>query len=364
MSKTKKIIILSVISVLLSVAFSMHAFAEQFALKVNVNQPRADEYSGYIEYFVNENGNLFPRVTFWHFARGTSTDPECMPQVRVTVSNHRIVLEAVIFDADPQQTHLYNWVIGSVNGELAGSGSSYSSYSCENTAAINAYWNDNGQIMGYKIYGNGVDWASTLPAGSGTYNWSVMYSETSTLYDAIMSIAESSIGSSGSITQNATDNANKIQQNQNENTDKITQNEDKNTDKIINNQNQLQQQEKDETQNQGQDSINDVSGVIEDKSAGFISSIKGLVSSMSYDGTSCAWSFPALKLPAIEGVMPEYQLTEERPIDFEFWVNKIPSNILLLVRSILTIALIGYCFKELYNTISYVLTLKGGGNNE
>lgn len=374
MSKTKKLVILSVISVLLSFTFSIHSFASM-NLKVNVNQPRADEYSGYIEYFVNENGNMFPRVTFWHFARGTSTDPECMPEVRVTVSNHRIVLEAVIFDADPQQTHLYNWVIGSVNGELAGSGSSYSSYSCENTAAINAYWNENGQIMGYKIYGNGVDWASTLPSGSGTYNWSVMYSETSTLYDAIMSIAESSIGSSGSITQNATDNANKIQQNQNENTDKITsnnnsntdkitQNEDKNTDKIINNQNQLQQQEKDETQNQGQDSIDDVSGVIEDKSAGFVSSIQNLVSAMSYDGTECAWKVPSIKLPAIAGIMDEVKLTDEMPIDFEYWVNKIPPNILLLVRSLLTIGLIGYCFKELYNTISYVLTLKGGGNNE
>lgn len=155
-----------------------------------------------------------------------------------------------------------------------------------------------------------------------------------------------------------------ITTNQDKNTDKITSNNDSNTDKIINNQNQLQEQEKNETQNQGKDSIDDVSGVIEDKSSGFISSITGLVSSMSYNGTECAWTFPSLKLPAIEGVMPEYQLTEEKPIDFEFWVNKIPSNVLLLVRSILTIALIGYCFKELYSTISYVLTLKGGGNNE
>lgn len=152
--------------------------------------------------------------------------------------------------------------------------------------------------------------------------------------------------------------------NQDKNADKITQNNDKNTDKIIDNQNQLQENEKNEAESSGQGSVDDISGAIEDKSAGFISSITSLVSSMSYEGTACAWSFPALKLPAIEGVMPEYQLTEEKPIDFEFWVNKIPADILLLVRSLLTIALIGYCFKELYSTISYVLTLKGGGNNE
>ena len=155
-----------------------------------------------------------------------------------------------------------------------------------------------------------------------------------------------------------------ILNNQDKNADKITQNNDKNTDKIIDNQNQLQENEKNEAESSGQGSVDEISGAIEDKSAGFISAISNLVGSMSYDGTACAWSFPAIKLPAIEGVMAETQLTEEMPIDFEFWVNKIPSNILLLIRSLLTIALIGYCFKELYGTISYVLTLKGGGNNE
>ncbi len=124
------------------------------------------------------------------------------------------------------------------------------------------------------------------------------------------------------------------------------------------------EQEKDIAENTGQESIDDVTGVIEDKSEGFISALGQLVSAMSYDGTMCAWTFPALKLPAIEGVMPEYVLSEEKPIDFEIWVEKIPANILLLVRSLCTIALIVFCFKELYSTISYVLTLKGGSGNE
>ena len=83
---------------------------------------------------------------------------------------------------------------------------------------------------------------------------------------------------------------------------------------------------------------------------------------MSYSGTNCSWTFPAITLPAIPGVMDSVQLTSEQPIDFTYWVNQIPANLLLLIQSLLTIALIIYCFKEVYGTISYVLTLRGGGS--
>lgn len=186
----------------------------------------------------------------------------------------------------------------------------------------------------------------------------------SSIDNAVNQIVGNQNANTQSIQANQNANAQSIQANQNANTQQQMQNDTANTDKIIDNQNQLQENEKNEAESSGQGSVDDVSRAIEDKSAGFISAISNLVGSMSYNGTACAWSFPAIKLPAIEGVMAETQLTEEMPIDFEFWVNKIPSNILLLIRSILTIALIGYCFKELYGTISYVLTLKGGGNNE
>ena len=189
--------------------------------------------------------------------------------------------------------------------------------------------------------------------GSSSYGPIIYGNDTivNTKLDAIISILQG---------QNNNDVVGAIQQSgQN-----IQNNQNDNTDKIIENQQQIQENEKNEAESSGQGSVDDVSGAIEDKSAGFINSISNLVGSMSYNGTACAWSFPAIKLPAIEGVMPEYQLTEEQPIDFEYWVDKIPSDILVVVRSVLTIALIGYCFKELYGTISYVLTLKGGGNNE
>lgn len=350
MSKVKKIIAIIVCVVCI---FSMFCISTSAAslYHLPVNQPRADNYSGYIEYLVRDsNGVITPFVTFWQVNNGSHrlNDIETFPLIYITVEYNRILLTCQYNNFDSTDGYSFTFSGGSVNGV---GGTNYWSYDIRNGAyfSVNAYTGSS-DVVGWKIYGNGTLKASSPP---NSLTWNMSYSETSVLYEAIMTMAQSSANSSNSITQNATDNANKIQQNQNENTDKI-----------IENQQQIQENEKNEAESSGQGSVDYVSGAIEDKSAGFISSIGSLVSSMSYEGTACAWTFPALKLPAIEGVMPEYQLTEEKPIDFEFWVNKIPANILLLVRSLLTIALIGYCFKELYSTISYVLTLKGGGNNE
>jgi len=122
------------------------------------------------------------------------------------------------------------------------------------------------------------------------------------------------------------------------------------------------EEEKEAASSQGNQSTSDATTAITDNSQGFIDSLGGFANSMSYSGTECTWTFPAITLPAIPGVMDSVQLTSEQPIDFSYWVNKIPSNLLLLIQSLLTLALIIYCFKEVYGTISYVLTLRGGGS--
>lgn len=122
------------------------------------------------------------------------------------------------------------------------------------------------------------------------------------------------------------------------------------------------EEEKEAASTQGNQSTSDATTAITDNSQGFIDSLGGFANSMSYSGTECAWTFPAITLPAIPGVMDSVQLTSEQPIDFSYWVNQIPSNLLLLIQSLLTLALIIYCFKEVYGTISYVLTLRGGGS--
>lgn len=133
--------------------------------------------------------------------------------------------------------------------------------------------------------------------------------------------------------------------------------------KIFNYLNESAEKQKQEAQSQGNSSISQGTSSIEDKGAGFTDSIGGLANSMSYTGTQCAWNMPQIKLPAITGVMDEVVLLESQPIDFGQWVSVIPENILLVIQSLLTLALIVYCFRELYNTISYVLTLRKDDNS-
>ena len=134
--------------------------------------------------------------------------------------------------------------------------------------------------------------------------------------------------------------------------------------KIFNYLNESAEKQKNEATQQGNNSVSQGTSSIEDKGTGFVDSMGGLVSSMSYSGTDCAWTFPQVKMPAIDGIMEERVLIEEQPIDFTRFINAIPAPILLLIQSVLTMGLIVYCFKELYGTISYVLTLRGGGSNE
>lgn len=133
--------------------------------------------------------------------------------------------------------------------------------------------------------------------------------------------------------------------------------------KIFNYLNESQEKQKQEAQTQGNSSVNQGNSAIEDKGGDFAGSLGGLTNSMSYTGTKCAWEFPQVKLPAISGVMGEIVLIENQPIDFAVWVNAIPSDILLVVQSLCTAALIIYCFKELYDTIAYVLTLRKDDNS-
>lgn len=122
------------------------------------------------------------------------------------------------------------------------------------------------------------------------------------------------------------------------------------------------EEEKNQASTQGGNSVFEGTNAIEDKGQGFTNSLNGLVGSMSYNGTDCSWTFPTVKLPAISGVMSETTLIQSQDINFGMWIDAIPSDIMLLIRSLLTMALIVYCFKEFYDTIAYVLTLRGSDN--
>lgn len=351
MSKIKKALIVFFVSLFsMSFVFSVPSFAvSPTVYTMQYQKPTINDYSGYFEALSN-NGEVY--VGFWQITcRLSSSDYiTSLPTVDIYQSNTDWLGMRISFPHKASDLAnfcaIYGFYRSSDNSKWIES--SFYSSSTSSYDISSAYWVPGG-IKDIRFYGNT---SSTLSYTSST-NWVVTYGSDTALYYQLEGIKSAFNSFSGSITANADKNASETQAN-----------DDKNTQAIIDNQNELAEKEKNETQSQGEGSVNDVSGAIEDKSAGFVSSIQNLVSAMSYNGTSCAWKVPPIKLPAIAGIMDEVKLTDEMSIDFEYWVNKIPSNILLLVRSLLTIGLIGYCFKELYNTISYVLTLKGGGNDE
>ena len=364
MSKAKKIIILIGLFATLVIPFGITASANSVSVteySIPFSQPTADENSGYIEILLQDSsGNKYVRVQSWQFVLDHF---ENVNEKQSLSMSFKVTPKSIDYTggynnvASVSTEYVYTFTTGymtQAGGYVVESKTSHKDSGTTDFATVNGwFWvSESETVLGVKIYGNYSVQRKIDSANGGS--WVVVYGGDNAVLEELQAIK--------SILRNK--NNDDIIANQDENTNKITQNDDENTQAIIDNQNDLAEKEKTETQNQGEGSVNDVSGAIEDKSAGFISSIGNLVSAMSYNGTSCAWKFPALKLPAIDGVIPEIKLSDEKPIDFEYWVNKIPSNILLLVRSVLTIALIVYCFKELYNTISYVLTLKGGGNDE
>lgn len=108
----------------------------------------------------------------------------------------------------------------------------------------------------------------------------------------------------------------------------------------------------------GNTAIDSILDGIENKGTGFFNAMSGLMNAMSYTGTDCNWKFPAMYIPAISGVIDRTQLNDELDIDLTYWIDKIPSSVMSVIQAVLTIALILYCFRELYNVLSYVFTLK------
>ncbi len=118
------------------------------------------------------------------------------------------------------------------------------------------------------------------------------------------------------------------------------------------------EQEKQEAGNTGNNALDSILGGVDDKSPGVINAFSSLVSALSYNGTEAKWQVPPIKIPAINGLWDEIVLSDNVEIDFNYWIDKIPPIIITLSQALTTIAFIIYCFKELYDIISYVFTLR------
>lgn len=120
---------------------------------------------------------------------------------------------------------------------------------------------------------------------------------------------------------------------------------------------QQPEQEKQEASSGGQGAADQLTQAIPDYSQEFSAGIKDLVDAMSYEGIDAKFIFPSISLPAIPGVMKSYKLSDELEVDLGAWVLKLPDKILSLVQTLGTLALVVYCFKELYSLVSYAMTL-------
>ena len=122
------------------------------------------------------------------------------------------------------------------------------------------------------------------------------------------------------------------------------------------------EKEKSEAQAGSQSAQSEANGALPDNSASLLNGVGGFISGMSYNGTDCNWTFPAINLPAISGVMDSVQLSASKDITFSDYLNVIPDNILTIMRAICSVAVIVFGFKEFYSIIEYVLTLRGGSD--
>jgi hypothetical protein len=133
---------------------------------------------------------------------------------------------------------------------------------------------------------------------------------------------------------------------------------------ILDSLNQQQQNETDQANQQGNSSIDQGNAAIPNDSAAVTDGLSSFIQGLSYNGTACSWTMPRVYIPAIAGVIGETTLISEQPIDFAAWLNALPSGIVIVMRVICSVALILFSFKELYNMIEYVLTLRGKGGSD
>lgn len=339
MSKAKKIIICLLGACFLACS-GLTAFATQ-EIYIKSSKPQINDYLSYVElYLTHPSSGAYMGLWGLYII---NTDNSGSPPVLVLNNDYSVEVRCsnMLFGYW-SDLHWDTW------NTMGGSGSMGTDGISRVSLGLNA---NNYRITAVRCYGS-----IRNQSGKGTGDFTVIYGEDKVITErlnTVISLLEQQNANTDKITSNADKNASNIQSNN-----------DNNTQSIIDNQNQLAEQEKTETQNSGNNSVNDVSGSVPDKSAGMLSALQSLSNAVSYTGTSAKWTFPQMYIPAISGVTDRINLNSEMEIDFTYWINQIPQDIRTIISALATIGLVIFAFKELYGLISYVLTLKGGGNNE
>lgn len=102
---------------------------------------------------------------------------------------------------------------------------------------------------------------------------------------------------------------------------------------------------------QGKDALDGILDINSLKDA-----ITPLITACSYDGIESTWTFPRIKLPAIQGIMEETSLNDEIQINMTAYAEQyIPPVLLTLIRSLLTAGLIVYAIREVIIIVNNVI---------
>lgn len=105
----------------------------------------------------------------------------------------------------------------------------------------------------------------------------------------------------------------------------------------------------------GTDTVGQVIDLIPDYSSLVMPGLRQLASSLSYEGTSCILTMPAITLPGIDGLFKEAKLLDEQTVDFEDYFQMIPDVIMTIIRAVLDIAVVFFCIREVKNMIGQAL---------
>lgn len=116
--------------------------------------------------------------------------------------------------------------------------------------------------------------------------------------------------------------------------------------------------------NKGNGAVDSVMDAINLNTSIYTGALSSLVQAVSYAGTDAVLPIPAIKLPALGANGVELELMPARTYDFAEAFAMAPSQILLLVRSLATAALVWFAVKEVVGFIQYFLTLRGGETSE
>lgn len=116
--------------------------------------------------------------------------------------------------------------------------------------------------------------------------------------------------------------------------------------------------------NKGNGAVDSVMDAINLNTSIYTGALSGLVQAVSYAGTDAVLPIPAIKLPALGADGVELELMPARTYDFAEAFAMVPSQILLLVRSLGSAALVWFAVKEVVGFIQYFLTLRGGESSE